>query len=717
MKHYKFIEDICCCPVENCGDDLKFNEIKNSFDCVNCPATYEIKDGIPVLMTSHSKNQVRYWDDEKNAQLYGTKYDNYLKKQGTSWGQYKHKSEIFGVDRLLKSKKIDLKNKILLDLGSGNGRYLSLHPEAKTRIAVDASITLLKFSKKREPDFIHVCADVENLPFKNFICDFSISIRVLQHLRQFDKAFKEMVRVTRPEGHTAIQVYNKLNLKELYKRFRMKYMTWPLKFDRYHSYFELKKVSDAYNSKIIGVSGAGWGIHYYFFPLFFFKLSQNIQKIILKFFFFLENKIGENIFFSKSMEMLTIIGTCKTKKKSNFFKRLKNFFFRKIKIRQIENNQEKFLREEINKDFNKNLHLHLDWLKKAQDMSIDNGISRGYSLIQRDTDKENSLGWQPSYPETSGYIMGSLLEAGTYLSDNDLLNRSRLLSNYLLSISKDYKVKGGHLFKDENYSVFDTAQVIKGLLNFYEFSKKKKYLNRALECSKYLLEQEVIINGKKTGKFKTSSISKSLIYQENDLFNIYITQALIHLFKLTENNEYIDLTKRILDYSLSHQKDNGFFSKNDFNYLDRSLTHNIGYVLEALVDCGIYFKDENILNKAEIAINNIKVDENGFLSSRYREDWSYGNNKSSCLVGNAQIVLTMLKLYKITKDKDLLNKSLKILFFSQKSLKLNESEFSNKGGVYGSFPINGDYQPFEEINWGAKYYVDVYLFLLKNNLS
>ena len=77
---YKFIEDICCCPIENCGDDLKFNEVKNSFDCVNCSATYEIKDGIPVLMTSHSKNQVRYWDDEKNDQLYGTKYDNYLKK-------------------------------------------------------------------------------------------------------------------------------------------------------------------------------------------------------------------------------------------------------------------------------------------------------------------------------------------------------------------------------------------------------------------------------------------------------------------------------------------------------------------------------------------------------------------------------------------------------------------------------------------------------------
>ena len=58
-----------------------------------------------------------------------------------------------------------------------------------------------------------------------------------------------------------------------------------------------------HSSKIIGVSGAGWGITIIFFRCFSSNF-QNIQKIILKFFFFLENKIGENIFFSKSMKML-----------------------------------------------------------------------------------------------------------------------------------------------------------------------------------------------------------------------------------------------------------------------------------------------------------------------------------------------------------------------------------------------------------------------------
>ena len=57
------------------------------------------------------------------------------------------------------------------------------------------------------------------------------------------------------------------------------------------------------------------GIHYYFFPLFFLQTFSEHSKNNFKIFFFLENKIGENIFFSKSMEMLTIIELVKKKKK------------------------------------------------------------------------------------------------------------------------------------------------------------------------------------------------------------------------------------------------------------------------------------------------------------------------------------------------------------------------------------------------------------------
>ena len=74
------------------------------------------------------------------------------------------------------------------------------------------SITLLKFSKKKA-DFIHVCADVEIYHSK--ILFAVLFIIESQHLRQFDKAFKSS-EVTK-EKVICIQVYNKLNFKELYK--------------------------------------------------------------------------------------------------------------------------------------------------------------------------------------------------------------------------------------------------------------------------------------------------------------------------------------------------------------------------------------------------------------------------------------------------------------------------------------------------------------------
>ncbi|MFX0071610.1 MAG: hypothetical protein ACFFAO_11015, partial [Candidatus Hermodarchaeota archaeon] len=50
-------------------------------------------------------------------------------------------------------------------------------------------------------------------------------------------------------------------------------------------------------------------------------------------------------------------------------------------------------------------HYHLkkaiDWLVNAQKMTKDGGVSSSYSLL---------FGWGSSYPETSGYIISTLLD-------------------------------------------------------------------------------------------------------------------------------------------------------------------------------------------------------------------------------------------------------------------------------------------------------------------
>ena len=49
--------------------------------------------------------------------------------------------------------------------------------------------------------------------------------------------------------------------------------------------------------------------------------------------------------------------------------------------------------------------------------------------------------------------------------------------------------------------------------------------------------------------------------------------------------------------------------------------------------------------------------------------------------------------------------------FVRKSIKIAHSE-DYSGGVQGSYPVNGDYGYYEQLNWAAKFYVDAQLLEL-----
>jgi ubiquinone/menaquinone biosynthesis C-methylase UbiE/uncharacterized protein YbaR (Trm112 family) len=719
MNRIKILQEIIRCPTLNCWDHLYFNEKVNNFFCQNCLSVYDVHDGIPILMNDASKHKVRYWDAIDNAKSYAEKYDKYLKNLGSPWGQYKHNSEIYSVDRILKKNNFNLKGKIIADCGAGNARYLSLHPEAKLRIALDASINLLKLAKTKEPDFLYICCDVENLPLKDFVVDIAISIRVFQHLKEPEIAAREMVRIIKPEGLIAIQVYNKFNLKEIYKRIRMgilkSFFPWPLSYDRYFSFLEINKTVKKFHVKTIGWSGAGWGVHYYLFRFFFFKLSERLQKNILDFFFFLEKIIGENFIISKSLEMLTFVGTPTRKIKLNIIQKIYYFFRKKIMIINVFFLQKEIINNKKNNTLKDSLLENLNWIKLAQDVNPDDGISRGFSLIEINTEKTNSFGWQPSYPETSGYILPTLLECAEFFNDKDLFNRSRLLANFLLRVSDNGFVKGGHIYKKDNLSIFDTGQVMKGLLSYYTFSKNIIFLERAKECGDFILNNELKLNNVGLGRFSNELISTSIQFSNNDTFNIYIIQSLIYLSKILNNQDYARLAKRIIEYSLLSQNSNGYFYKNDFKSNTDSLTHNIGYVLEALIDAGVLLNDKKYINCVQISLDSIieKLHNNGFLSSRFDENWNFVDAESSCLVGNSQIALTMIKLYKLNGINKYLGSSIKILNFIKKRSNNSINPISNLGSVYGSWPINGNYQSYQELNWAVKFMADCNLSLLK----
>ena len=103
----------------------------------------------------------------------------------------------------------------------------------------------------------------------------------------------------------------------------------------------------------------------------------------------------------------------------------------------------------------------IEWLVQAHDATPDGGISRGFSLAWHPY--FGGRGWQPSYPETTGYIIPTLYAAARRLGRPDLAARARRAAHWEIEIQlRTGAVRGGVVGEPESPAVFNTGQVLLG---------------------------------------------------------------------------------------------------------------------------------------------------------------------------------------------------------------------------------------------------------------
>jgi len=107
----------------------------------------------------------------------------------------------FAIKRMLKELKIEIKDKRILDLGCGRGRWLQFYGERGGKVVgIDLSEEAVQFCKKK--GFRAIKGNVTNLPFPSESFDIVNSITVLHHLNYNDQkvAGEEIRRVLVPGG-------------------------------------------------------------------------------------------------------------------------------------------------------------------------------------------------------------------------------------------------------------------------------------------------------------------------------------------------------------------------------------------------------------------------------------------------------------------------------------------------------------------------------------
>ncbi len=344
-------------------------------------------------------------------------------------------------------------------------------------------------------------------------------------------------------------------------------------------------------------------------------------------------------------------------------------------------------------DRNTALHNAIGYLLRAQEQGTDAGIG-SYHVVN---------GWGASYPETTGYAIPTLLQAGKHLAWQEPMDAALLAAEWLLSIQRpDGGWQGGRVGEDRPSIVFNTAQVIRGLLAAYERSKDVRFLDSATRAGRWIASVQDADGGWRAHNF----LGVARVY------DTYVDAPLLELYAIIGDQTLKVAADRNLKWVLAQRRPNGWFANcdNTIRHNHRPITHTIAYTLDGLLDCGLRLNDDTLVRAstegATILLN--KFMEGGTLNGRYDADWH--GTEHPIMTGCAQLAIVWAKLHHrigsgMYRDG--------LILMTDRLMGIQQASMRGPGAVHGampgSYPLWGRYEKFAFPNWGTKYFADALL--------
>jgi len=110
-------------------------------------------------------------------------------------------------------QQVGVKDKDVLDLGCGDGRYAAkfLEMGAKSAEGIDISPAMIELAQERHGNIEFTIGDCENMPYKDESFDMIFSNFVLHYCEDIQKAFSEITRTLKKGGYF-IGIFNSIEI-------------------------------------------------------------------------------------------------------------------------------------------------------------------------------------------------------------------------------------------------------------------------------------------------------------------------------------------------------------------------------------------------------------------------------------------------------------------------------------------------------------------------
>lgn len=350
------------------------------------------------------------------------------------------------------------------------------------------------------------------------------------------------------------------------------------------------------------------------------------------------------------------------------------------------------------RDDRTHLEAVLQWIRRAQDVrrgrDDEGGVSAGWSIED---------GWLPSYPETSGYLVETLVAAAFFLGDMDLKDRAHRILDWELSLQQKDGAFPGHFGEPGSRPViFNTGQIVHGLLAGYLQLERSECLEAALRACHWMVSRQDA-----DGCWRRSV--------HNDVPHTYNTRAAWALARtgwLTGDKTLIRAAERNLDWALTQQNAVGWFHSNAFVADRAPFTHTVAYAVRGLQESGMLLSCDRYV-AAALRTSKVLVRlqrQDGSLAGTYDERWR-PRGRYVCLTGVAQTAVIWKRWVQVGLDEDgsFAAAFEKALGYLKSRHRITGSGMPDDGGLAGSSPIWGAYARFEFPNWAAKFFADALL--------
>ena len=339
------------------------------------------------------------------------------------------------------------------------------------------------------------------------------------------------------------------------------------------------------------------------------------------------------------------------------------------------------------------LRAAVQWLFLAQDRPGDGGFASFHLRT----------GWGTSYPETSGYIIPTLLAAADHLSMPEARDRAMRAAGWLLRIElPEGGWQGGRIGEDRPMVVFNTAQVIRGLLAVHHLDRDQRMLDACVRAADRILACQ-----SRDGAWRNSNhLGAARVYDS------YVSAPLLALHRTTGDERYKRAAMINLEWVLAQQWANGWFDNcdNTRRHNDRPITHTIGYTIDGLIECSAHVRHDVLIGRAARAADALleRFMQSGWLHGRYDEHWN--GSEHAGISGCAQLANCWGWLHRITGEERYragLDRMLDLLIAIQRRGFSGPAD--SHGALPGSYPLWGRYEKFAFPNWGVKFFADALL--------